>query len=58
MPNTLIKKIHEQSGEKSSKLEKEYKQLEKEAEKNKATNKFAYATSVIEKMTHYKPKGK
>ena len=58
MPNSLIKEIHNQTGVKNSKLESEYKSLEKEALKNKASNKYAYATAVIEKINKYKPKVK
>ena len=58
MPNNIIKSIHEQTGIKANKLESEYKKLEKEAEKNKATNKFAYATAIIEKMHKYNSKDK
>ena len=58
MPNALIKKIHQQNGVKTSKLEHEYKQLEREAEKNHVTNKFAYATAVEMKINKYKPENK
>lgn len=56
MPNALIKSISNQTGEKKSTLESTYKKLEKEAVKNGATNKFAYATGIINKMTGYSPK--
>lgn len=58
MPNSLIKKIHEQTGAKTGKLEHEYQNLETEARKNKASNEYAYATSVIERMHGYKPENK
>lgn len=58
MPSSLINKIHNQTGIKTEKLEREYQNLEKEATKNKADNKFAYATGIIEKMTGYKPASK
>jgi hypothetical protein len=55
MPNSLIKKIHEQTGQSTSKLEREYQNLEQEAKKNHAGNEFAYATGTLEKITGYKP---
>jgi DNA-binding IclR family transcriptional regulator len=58
MPNSLIKKIHEQTGKKTSTVENMYKTLEKEGVNNHAKNKFAYATGTIEKILHYKPKAK
>lgn len=58
MPNSLIKKIHSQTGKNVASLEKTYKQLEKEARNNKVTNEYAYATAIIEKISGYKPKGK
>ncbi len=58
MPNSLVEKIHEQTGQKTPAIEKMYKTLEKEGVKNHAKNKFAYATGAIEKIMHYKPKGK
>ncbi len=56
MPNSLVKAIHKQTGKNEASLHKEYKKLEKQAEKNHATNEYAYATAVLEKETHYKPK--
>lgn len=58
MPNNLIKAIYKQTGKNEASLHKEYKKLEKEAEKNHASNKYAYAISVLEKETHYKPHNK
>ena len=56
MPNSLIKSISKQTGEKKPALENTYKALEKQATKNGATNKYAYATSVIQRMSGYNPK--
>ena len=58
MPNSLVKAISKQSGKSKPKIEKEFKKAEKQAVKSGATNKYAYATAVTEKINKYKPKSK
>lgn len=56
MPTPFIKKVSEQTGKKEENLEKKYKDLEAEGEAHRARNKYAYATAVLKKETHYHPK--
>ncbi len=56
MPNALIDKISKQTGQSKPKLEREWKQDIKQAKKEHATDIYAYANSILQKQTHYKPK--
>lgn len=56
VPNALIKKIHEQTGKSTKDLEYIYKKVEKSAKKSGASNPYAVANSIVNKMTRYKPK--
>lgn len=58
MPNSLVKSISKQTGNTKPKIEKEFKEAEKQAEKSHVINKYAYATAVTEKINKYKPKSK
>lgn len=57
MPNNLIKKIHQQTKISTPRIEKMWKKDVQEARKEKSTNIYPYAVSILEKETHYKPKG-
>lgn len=56
MPNALINKISKQTGQSKPKLEREWKAAKQEARKEHATNIYAYANSIVQKESHYKPK--
>lgn len=56
MPNSFIKSVHKQTGESTKKLDNEYKKVETYAKKKHVSNPYAYATSVVEKMSKYKTK--
>ncbi len=59
MPNAFIKEVAKQSGVKKSKLEHEYKTVEKEAKKEGMSNPWAVATAAVEKHhPDYHPEGK
>lgn len=59
MPNAFIKKVAKQSGEKKSKIEHEYKTVEKKAEKEGYKNPYKVAAGIVEKHhPSYHPKGK
>lgn len=57
MPTGFIKRVAKQSGEKASKIDHEFKTIEKNAAKHGAINPWAVATAAVEKHhPGYKPK--
>ncbi len=50
MPTGEIKKLHKESGASIEKIETMWSKLQKEADKNKVNNKYAYAVGTLEKI--------
>jgi hypothetical protein len=58
MPTPFIKKAAAQTHESKKHLEHVFKKVEKSAKKSGATNPYAVATAIVEKVSGYHPSKK